>query len=659
MNTVQYNGYRKDIDGLRAIAFLSVCFYHLGFDFFGSGYSGVDIFFVISGYLIGGQIVSSVQTDSFSFRDFYSRRFRRILPALYFVIMCCMVVGYFWLLPYDYQYFYGAAFTSVIWLSNVWFMERINYFNPEAANDPLVHTWSLGVEEQFYLFVPLLLIAVLRLGSRWLNKVLIGLTLFSFSLAVLMFERFPESSFYLLHTRAWELFLGIVASQLIWTMRSSTFSNIVQIFSLILVVMGVLIVPGGVAWPGFWTLLPVLGTFGLLVCNDPKLIVPSVLSLKPVRWCGLISYSGYLWHQPIISFYEYKIDSIDSLFEQVVILSLTLALAYFSFLVIENPFRDGRLSARNIRRILWAGSLIIFFSALGAHFTLGYPHRMPAGVSEVLNMQFSYGPNYKRCLQVRDHVSGLDLDTSCVLGADVAPRYVLLGDSHANTLADGLGNLLSKENESIRILTLSSCLPVQNMQVVGQRIGEKCTEYNDIVLEYLDAHNELEVVVMFAVWQNYLSDVARAFDVNLGPELPETERLEAFLQNFVQTVDKITQSGRRLIIVAGIPVPGIDVPRNRALALWRGNDVSINDGLKLSDFLVASEESRKLFQLAEDKFAYPGRVTVVDPVANFCDGEICYTVREGKILYSDSNHPSIFGSELILQKIEVDLFRDH
>ena len=652
MNTSQHISYRKDVDGLRAIAFLSVFFYHLGFEFFGSGYSGVDIFFVISGYLIGGQIVNSVQSGSFSFREFYSRRFRRILPALYFVIISCMVVGYFWLLPYDYQYFFGAAFSAVIWLSNVWFMERIDYFNPEAANDPLVHTWSLGVEEQFYLFAPLLLIVVLRLGDRWLNKVLICLTLISFALAVIMFERFPQSSFYLLHTRAWELLLGIVASQVNWKIRSSTFSNIVQIFSLTLIVMGVLIVPGGVAWPGFWTLLPVLGTFGLLVCNHPNLIVPSVLSLKPVRWFGLISYSGYLWHQPIISFYEYKIGSLDTLFERLVILSLTLVLAYFSYLAIENPFRDGRLSRRSSSRLLWAGSLAIFFCALGAHFTLGYPHRMPQGISEVLDMKYSYGPNHKRCLLVRDRVSGLDLDTSCVLGATVAPRYVLLGDSHANRLADGLGEILAKRNESLRVFTLSSCLPVQNMQVFEQRIGEKCFEYNDMVLEYLDTHDELEIAVMFAVWQNYFNaDGGFAYDVDLGPRLTEDERLAAFRRNFVETVDRITSTGRKLIIISGVPVPGYDVPRTRALQMLRGDDLPSTDGFAYLDYLSASENSRAMFEMAADELANPERVVFLDPAEEFCDREVCHTIVKGDLLYSDNNHPSIFGVELIMKQI--------
>ena len=655
MNTGQHIGYRKDVDGLRAIAFLSVCFYHLGFEFFGSGYSGVDVFFVISGYLIGGQIVNSVQSGNFSFREFYSRRFRRILPALYFVIISCMVVGYFWLLPYDYQYFFGAAFSAVIWLSNVWFMERIDYFNPEAANDPLVHTWSLGVEEQFYLFAPLLLIAVLRLGDRWLNRVLICLTALSFALAVFMFERFPQSSFYLLHTRAWELLLGIVASQVTWTIRSFRFANFIQIFSVTLVAMGVLIVPSGVAWPGFWTLLPVLGTFGLLVCNHPDLIVPSVFSLKPVRSFGLISYSGYLWHQPIISFYEYKIGSLDTLFEQLGILSLTLVLAYFSYFVIENPFRNGRLSPRTSARLLWAGSLIIFLCALGAHFTLGYPHRMPVGVTDVLNMKFSYGPNHKRCLLVRDRVSGLDLDNSCVLGADVVPRYVLLGDSHASRLADGLGDLLVNGNESIRIFTLSSCLPVQNMQVYGQRIGEKCREYNDKVLEYLETHDELEVAVMFAVWQNYLREGGGAFDINLGAELFGPERFDAFRRNFVQTVDKITENGRKLVIVSGVPVPEFDVPRSRALEIWRGNELSLSEGLPLEAHLLASQQVRNMFTLALNEFAHPEYVTVVDLTGAFCDNAICYTVLDGVMLYSDSNHPSIFGADLIIQEIERKL----
>lgn len=650
MQNDQRLGYRKDIDGLRAIAFLSVFFYHLGFEAFGSGYSGVDVFFVISGYLIGGQIVSSVQDGSFSFRDFYSRRFRRILPALYFVIISCMVVGYFWLLPYDYQYFFGAAFSAVIWLSNVWFMERIDYFNPEAAHDPLVHTWSLGVEEQFYLFAPLMLIFLLRLGRKWLNIALVSLSVISFALAIFLFEKHPQSSFYLLHTRAWELLLGIVASQVTWSIRNVIVANIAQLLSLSVILLGVLIVPGGAAWPGFWTLLPVLGAFGLLICNRRNLAVPQVLSLTPVRWFGLISYSGYLWHQPVISFYEYKFDELDHFLEKIVVFSIALGLAYFSYRIVENPFRNGRLSRRMASRVLWVGSFAIYLSALGAHFTLGYPHRMPSGISEVLDMKFSYGPNHKRCLLVRDRVSGLDLDTSCVLGADVEPKYVLLGDSHANRLADGLGAMLAENNESLRVFTLSSCLPVQNMRVFEQRIGEKCTEYNDMVLDYLDTHDSLEVAVMFAVWQNYFnSDGGFAYDVELGSSLTETERLEAFRRNFVSTIDRITQNGRKLIIIEGIPVPGFDVPRDRGLQMLRGDKLLDTDGFPYHEYLLASEKSRQMFETAIAEFGYPERVTVLNPAEKFCDRDVCHTVLDGEILYSDSNHPSLVGVDLIIQ----------
>lgn len=652
MQNDQRLGYRKDIDGLRAIAFLSVFFYHLGFEAFGSGYSGVDVFFVISGYLIGGQILSSVQDGSFSFRDFYSRRFRRILPALYFVIISCMVVGYFWLLPYDYQYFFGAAFSAVIWLSNVWFMERIDYFNPEAAHDPLVHTWSLGVEEQFYLLAPLMLIFLLRLGRKWLNIALVSLSVISFALAIFLFENHPQSSFYLLHTRAWELLLGIVASQVTWSIRNVIVANIAQLLSLSVILLGVLIVPGGAAWPGFWTLLPVLGAFGLLICNRRNLAAPQVLSLTPVRWFGLISYSGYLWHQPVISFYEYKFDELDHFLEKIVVFSITLGLAYFSYRIVENPFRNGRLSRRMASRVLWVGSFAIFLSALGAHFTLGYPHRMPSGISEVLDMKFSYGPNHKRCLLVRDRVSGLDLDTSCVLGADVEPKYVLLGDSHANRLADGLGAMLAENNESLRVFTLSSCLPVQNMRVFGQRIGEKCTEYNDMVLDYLDTHEEIEVAVMFAYWQNYLRENGGAFDVSFGSNVTEYKRFELFFQNFVQTVNRITQNGRRLIIVSGVPVPGFDVPRRRAMDLWRGQEIVANEGFPLSKFLSVSERSRDIFTLANSEFAFPERVIVVDMSNEFCDDTICYTVLNGRMLYSDTNHPSLWGVDLIINKLE-------
>lgn len=206
--------YRSEIDGLRAIAVMGVILHHAGVGAMSSGYAGVDIFFVISGYLIGGQILSDLAAGTFRFRDFYARRARRILPALLAMIAATCVAGAFILLPHDYRYLFGAAVAAMLSVSNFWFFDRIDYFNPQAANDPLIHTWSLGVEEQFYLLVPLLFWLLwhwFRAHLRTLVMLLVGL---SFALCLLLGQTAPEAAFYLLPTRAWELLAGVLVAMM-------------------------------------------------------------------------------------------------------------------------------------------------------------------------------------------------------------------------------------------------------------------------------------------------------------------------------------------------------------------------------------------------------------------------------------------------------------
>ncbi|MEZ5714953.1 MAG: acyltransferase [Paracoccaceae bacterium] len=212
--------YRRDIDGLRAIAIAGVVIDHAGFSLLPGGFAGVDVFFVISGFLIGGHIFEDLAAGSFSFRRFYARRVRRIYPALALVLLATMVAGWFVMIPHDYRWMGGAAFTALLSLSNIWFYETVDYFHPEALHDPLIHTWSLGVEEQFYLIVPLLLLLFWRRRAAipWLLGALVALSL---GTALATSAEYRMEAFYLLHTRAWELFGGVLVAHLALTGRTA------------------------------------------------------------------------------------------------------------------------------------------------------------------------------------------------------------------------------------------------------------------------------------------------------------------------------------------------------------------------------------------------------------------------------------------------------
>ena len=263
--------YRYELDGLRAISVMSVILYHMGISQIGAGYAGVDIFFVISGFLIGGQIAKDRDQGKFTYWNFYARRALRIFPALFFVIIASTIAGWFIMLPHEFRYFGGGALSALLSVSNFWFWDTIDYFNPEAALDPLVHTWSLAVEEQFYMFVPLLFGLFWGLGQKTLLMVLISLAFVSFITALTTNSDSPMTAFYLLHTRAWELLIGVIAALKSDSIRSfKSNAALMSNIGLILIVAGLTILPNNSLWPGGWTLVPVIGSLLILLFGREK-----------------------------------------------------------------------------------------------------------------------------------------------------------------------------------------------------------------------------------------------------------------------------------------------------------------------------------------------------------------------------------------------------
>jgi peptidoglycan/LPS O-acetylase OafA/YrhL len=281
-----------------------VVLYHAGFEAFSGGYLGVDVFFVISGYLITGIIASDLQSGSFSLRRFYERRARRILPALFVVVALCMVAAWLWMIP-DQLVEFGASLIAVpLFVSNLLFWRQSGYFATEASLNPLLHTWSLAVEEQFYILFPLALLALTALGRRLVLPALILVALSSLGLAEWTTSRDADTSFYLAHTRMWELFSGaiIAMSSLERSGRGSLVRQSLAGLGLILCAIAFGSFTEGSRHPGLLTVIPVLGTCLIFVCANSESAVGRVLSYRPLVWTGLISYSLYLYHLPMFAF---------------------------------------------------------------------------------------------------------------------------------------------------------------------------------------------------------------------------------------------------------------------------------------------------------------------------------------------------------------------
>ncbi len=655
--------YRRDIDGLRAIAVMGVIFHHAGVALISGGYAGVDIFFVISGFLIGGIVAKERAEGRFSYRAFYARRARRILPALIFVILCTLPFAWTMMMPEQLRYFGGGAASTLIFLSNVWFFYRIDYFNPRAIEDPLIHTWSLGVEEQFYIALPILLLLLWRLGRR---TVIVGLSILaalSFGWAAATSADRSMEAFYLIHTRAWELLAGVLAALLqtsIAGLNGKVKSGAAGI-GLLMVLLGLFATPRDVAWPGTWTVIPVMGTVLIVVFGTVPSLARSLLSVRPLVGIGLISYSAYLWHQPILGFLAVADMKPATTPAIAGVVTLTLLLAALSWRFVEEPFRRGRLPRRLGRGLLWGGGLLIAAVAIGGHVTKGYPSRIPQDVRAVLAYSDLRPSTYLKCISNRQVDEAIAPQDACVHGADVVASIAIWGDSHAAQLAQPLGQALRESGLSVRELSGSSCIPIPGVVTEGQQRTSLCVNRNETVLNYLLNSPEIRVVVIHAYWNSYIQH--RDYDNGLGDlyrdalysraaasrnPIDDAERQQVIGAQLNRTVAALAQSGKRVILLYPFPDAGFNVPDRMARNLWRGGQIVQSVAIPREVFHSYSAPS---IALLNDAAKIEG-ATGLDLSGMFCGVKTgCVVVEDGVPLFFDGNHLSLAGSAKVVPEL--------
>ncbi|HBT5121320.1 TPA: acyltransferase, partial [Klebsiella pneumoniae] len=294
--------YRADIDGLRAVAILPVLLFHVGYNWFSGGYVGVDVFFVISGYLITSILVNDIKNNTYSILDFYERRIRRIVPALVFVIAFIIVASPFFLPPENYSFLPKEIIGTLLFISNIVSYLKSGYFSTDAEQRPLLHTWSLGIEEQFYIISPVILFIAFKYLKEKTNLLLVILTIISFFMSVFLSQKHPTSSFYLLHTRYWELSFGSLAAVGVFQgSKKQIYREVLSLVGLLMILVAVFSFTPTTIFPSYNALLPVLGAT-LIILNAEHTTVGKLLSFRPLVFIGGISYSLYLWHWPIIVF---------------------------------------------------------------------------------------------------------------------------------------------------------------------------------------------------------------------------------------------------------------------------------------------------------------------------------------------------------------------
>jgi len=621
------SNYRADIDGLRTIAVLSVIAYHLDFVFVGGGYIGVDIFFVISGFLIGRSILRERRENKFSLLNFYSKRIRRILPALLFMLFVVTVASAYILLPSTFEEYARTVISAVLSISNIHFWLETDYFAAAAHTKPLLHTWSLGVEEQFYVLFPLILLLTHRLKSFDLPLLMLLATL-SFAISVSITKIHPSTNFYLIGTRAWEFILGVFAAELHFGFlkRKRVLREIISLVALGVLALVFLVYTPRTAFPGLSALPPTLATAALLVVGGQgDSLVKRLLSLKPVVWIGLISYSLYLWHWPVIVLLK-QWDAIAWLRmpDRMLALLIMFPLAYLSWLLVERPFRSKSMSNSKVYWINGLGSVGLIIIASVIIFTKGLPQRLPENVTATAKW-LNDSSNNKECIIGLYAPLGSYVDESCLERSVEKPNVLILGDSHSNHLRHGL---------------ITSYPEINFIQ--ASAAGCRVT---------IDPwHNETPLCAQFR---------ARVFDELLIENPPDYVLISMFwghdaLDALKTTIDYMKDRNIPVILSGPIIRYEVAMPHALAMAKYR-SDPSIVERARIP--------LTREVDVSFSAFATTHDLAYMSPYQSLCPDDKCVLESsDGEPALKDSNHLSRWGSstaakafpsEMVLRSFET------
>ncbi len=656
--------YRPEIDGLRAIAVGAVILYHskikfLGDEPFKGGFIGVDIFFVISGYLISSIILKELfEKETFSFKHFYERRVRRILPVLLFVMLASLPFAWMYLIPISFIDFSKSILYSLGFGSNFYF----HYSGQEyAAEDgifkPFLHTWSLSVEEQYYIIFPLILLITFRYLRKYLIHIMILGFIISLALAEWTSRNYPSASFYFIHTRMWELLAGSIIAyfEIKKGQRSKhkTLNLLLPSIGLLLILHSIFFFEDEMIHPSLFTLSPIIGVCLIIWFTDGNEIVTKLLSTRLFVGIGLISYSLYLWHYPIFTFARitefFGNNIIKELSSGLVILLLSIT----SYFFLERPFRNRKYQFKNLFIIL----LSFFIVLISINFYVinqeGVKSRLP------------------KIFQVK-----LKEENVVLYQNDNFQKVVLLGDSHAEALQYSLNEEIKKNNYSLHRLRTRFYLNDFNF-IVNEKINDDFIKDNIRADKFLNENTNLIIVYhlrwsikLLSTWfdneEGYKEEVKLTIpDAYFEPfnikTYSQEERQKYIIENLLSQIERITNQGHKLILVYPVPEMGFNVPRNLLKTIVK-NRVSANDVLPVlsGSYDVYKKRNKLIFETLdsiENKNIYR-----VYPHTFFCDRQIknrCIANDQENLFYFDDDHLSLKGSEFIAKQIikEIEKIR--
>lgn len=630
--------YRPDIDGLRAISVLSVVIYHAFPELLSGGFIGVDVFFVISGYLISNIIFNSLHNDKFSFKNFYARRIKRIFPAVIIVLSTSYLIGWIILLPQDYEQLGKHIAAGAGFISNIVSLYETGYFDASANLKPLLHLWSLGIEEQFYILWPLLVWLI------WKNKytilpIILILTAVSFYLNINGVKINHTVIFYSPHTRFWEILCGCLLAwvsfinkqnpctyfdfkklKFIYNKNEKLLINTMSILGILLLLYGFLKINEGYSFPGFWAIIPVLASVLLIYAGPDTWVNNKILSNKIAIWLGLISFPLYLWHWPLLTFSRIIESGTPSYNTRIFIVILSILLAWVTYKFIEQPIRFENKNKITTAQLA-IGMLIIGCIGLATYKYNGFLFRFPKIIQNIMDFRFDYREAYRSgtCFlnPEQDHTDFEKCDSTEKKGQET---ILLWGDSHAAHLYPGYKAAYGNTHNLIQ-RTASGCPPIVNFTV---KTRPHCSKINDNIIEYLK-NNSPDKVVLAAIWTDYNLD---KLDI---------------------TINKIKETGVKNIQLIG-PVPHWHQGLPKQLYIYFNENIPhtvpnrMSHGLNNNFFITDKILKEKSLEL---------KITYISAKEILCNNAGCIT-RTGEshdeLTAWDYGHLTIKGSEFLVSR---------
>jgi len=672
--------YRREIDGLRALAVLPVILHHANAGWIGGGYVGVDVFFVISGYLIASIIFAELGEGRFTLAGFYERRARRILPALALVALACVPPALLWMTKDQLDEFFESLVAVALFASNFLFWEQSGYFSVAAETKPLLHTWSLAVEEQFYLLFPLLALLLWRLPRRLFAAALAILALASLAYGQVLLSEDPTAAFYWTPTRIWELLLGVLLAMaerdgLLRRAAGTLWAELLAALGLASIVASFFLFDPSTPFPGVAALLPTLGTCLVLGFAREGTQVARWLGWGPAVGIGLISYSAYLWHQPLFAFARLRSlnEPSEALYAALALASL--GLAWLSWRFVERPFRDRR-RVRRRTLLAWVVPTGVLVLAIGLAGRL-------SGIADV-EARYALTPDELAAIEPdsgNDAVEDCAWETplerhqlvkTCRFGAPQAERtVVLLGDSHAEALLSALGEAFAEANIAGLLLQNGYCSSIAGLYDradVPFAVHENCLEAHAAVVAYLRALPASAVLLSnrwtFALYPVRGEIESLDFDNGEGGNARETERVNyAFAGDEAVTdgapkaralrefVDSLLAAGLPVVLVYPVPEVGWNVAEYNFKHLIAGKPIPQSLSTDYQRFVARNRFATALLDGIEGGGAPLLRVHPADVLCNSFFAGRCAAQVDGRPLYSDDDHLSDLGAALVAEQI--------